>query len=154
MVSKADFSFLGPFLFASILILIFWGVILSFISAYSTVSIGSSMAFSLFGALLFCGFIVSPPPLAPSLSQLRLEATERCSLPSTQIYDTNQIINNMGVVCHAGLEPQTGRPQSATHTCEPRLGQDDYVIAAIELYLDVVNLFMYILMCSSLTGNN
>ena len=65
MVSKADFSFLGPFLFASILILIFWGVILSFISAYSTVSIGSSMAFSLFGALLFCGFIVSSPPPRP-----------------------------------------------------------------------------------------
>ena len=58
-ISKADFSFLGPFLFASILILIFWGLILSFIAAFSTVTIGISMAFSLFGALLFCGFIVS-----------------------------------------------------------------------------------------------
>ena len=48
-------------------------------------------------------------------------------LPCTQIYDTNQIINNMGV--------------------------DDYIIAAIELYLDIINLFMYILMCSSLAGD-
>ena len=58
-ISKADFGFLGPFLFASTLILIFWGLILSFIAAFSTVTIGISMAFSLFGALLFCGFIVS-----------------------------------------------------------------------------------------------
>jgi len=99
-ISKADFGFLGPFLFASILILIFWGLILSFIAAFSTVTIGISMTFSLFGAVLFCGFI---------------------------IYDTNQIINNMGV--------------------------DDYIIAAIELYLDIINLFMYILMCSSLAGD-
>jgi len=99
-VSKVDFGFLGPFLFASTLILIFWGLILGFISAFSTASIGVSMAFSLFGALIFCGFI---------------------------IYDTNQIINRMGV--------------------------DDFIIAAIELYLDIINLFMYILMCSSLSSD-
>ena len=45
----------------------------------------------------------------------------------TQIYDTNQIINRMGV--------------------------DDFIIAAIELYLDIINLFMYILMCSSLSSD-
>jgi FtsH-binding integral membrane protein len=80
------------------------------------------MAFSLFGALLFCGFIVSraPLPAVPRGSSAPL-------LPCTQIYDTNQIINKMGV--------------------------DDYIIAAIELYLDIINLFMYILMCSSLSGD-
>tara|TARA_B100000780_G_scaffold51496_1_gene31831 strand:- start:310 stop:411 length:102 start_codon:yes stop_codon:yes gene_type:complete len=33
------------------------------------------------------------------------------------------------------------------------MGVDDYIIAAIELYLDIINLFMYILMCSSLSGD-
>jgi len=33
------------------------------------------------------------------------------------------------------------------------MGVDDYIIAAIELYLDIINLFMYILMCSSLRGD-
>ena len=33
-------------------------------------------------------------------------------------------------------------------------GVDDYIIAAIELYLDVVNLFLFILQILSLTGNN
>ena len=33
------------------------------------------------------------------------------------------------------------------------MGVDDYIIAAIELYLDIINLFMYILMCSSLAGD-
>ena len=125
-VSKADFGFLGPFLFASTLILIFWGLILSFVSAFSTVSIGFMMFFSLFGALVFCGFIVgrTRTPCTPVVLPVSSSAA-RCP---PQIYDTNQIINNMGV--------------------------DDFAIAAIELYLDVVNLFLYILMCSSLAGNN
>ena len=74
--SKVDFGFLGPFLFASTLILIFWGLILGFISAFSTVSIGVSMAFSLFGALIFCGFIVrrAAPPLPACYSSRELSA--------------------------------------------------------------------------------
>jgi FtsH-binding integral membrane protein len=124
-VSKVDFGFLGPFLFASTLILIFWGLILGFISAFSTASIGVSMAFSLFGALLFCGFIVrrAVPPSQPAIPRGSSAPLPHC----TQIYDTNQIINRMGV--------------------------DDFIIAAIELYLDIINLFMYILMCSSLSSD-
>jgi Integral membrane protein, interacts with FtsH len=44
------------------------------------------------------------------------------------IYDTNNIMRHFGV--------------------------DDYVIAAIELYLDVINLFRYLLMFLSLAGGS
>ena len=33
------------------------------------------------------------------------------------------------------------------------MGVDDFIIAAIELYLDIINLFMYILLCSSLSSD-
>ena len=42
------------------------------------------------------------------------------------IYDTNNIMKHFGV--------------------------DDYIIAAIELYLDVINLFRYLLMCLVFSG--
>jgi FtsH-binding integral membrane protein len=32
-----------------------------------------------------------------------------------------------------------------TYMITSRLGYDDYIVAAIELYLDLVNLFLYIL---------
>ena len=34
------------------------------------------------------------------------------------------------------------------------LGVDDYIIAAIELYLDVINMFLYILQLLVLCGRN
>tara|TARA_B110001452_G_scaffold263097_1_gene264058 strand:- start:42 stop:1130 length:1089 start_codon:yes stop_codon:yes gene_type:complete len=34
------------------------------------------------------------------------------------------------------------------------LSVDDYVIGAVELYLDILNLFLYLLQCLSLTSNN
>ena len=40
-----------------------------------------------------------------------------------------------------------------TYLITSKLGYDDYIIAAIELYLDIINLFMYILMCSSLSSD-
>ena len=99
--SRVDFSFLGAFLFAGVIILMIWGAIFACILSFTGTSPGVMMAFSLFGALLFCGFIV---------------------------YDTSEIIRNYGV--------------------------DDYIVGAIQLYLDVIELFMYILMCASMTGNN
>eukprot|EP00908_Phaeocystis_cordata_P019199 Transcript_30697.p1 GENE.Transcript_30697~~Transcript_30697.p1 ORF type:complete len:442 (-),score=170.45 Transcript_30697:72-1247(-) len=99
--SKLEFECMGPFLFAACLILFFWSIIYVVIASFSTVPSGFLMAFSLFGALLFCGFI---------------------------IYDTNMIINHYGV--------------------------DDFIVGAIQLYLDVCELFVYILMCGSLAGGN
>jgi FtsH-binding integral membrane protein len=32
-----------------------------------------------------------------------------------------------------------------TYMITQRLGYDDYIVAAIELYLDVINLFLYVL---------
>jgi len=40
-----------------------------------------------------------------------------------------------------------------THMIMTHFGVDDYIIAAIELYLDVVNLFQYLLLCLA-SGNN
>ena len=39
-----------------------------------------------------------------------------------------------------------------TYMIITRLGVDDYIIAAVELYLDVINLFLYILQCLVLSG--
>lgn len=84
--SKIDFSFMGGFLSCGLFILILWGIALSFLGWRT------SLLYSLFGALLFCGYI---------------------------LYDTSNIIK--------------------------RMGPDDYVPAAVELYLDVINLFLFIL---------
>lgn len=100
MQSRFDFDFCGPFLFAALLLLILWSSIMSIVYALKPdVAPGWEIAFSLVGALIFCGMI---------------------------IYDTNKIVKHLGV--------------------------DDYVIGAVELYLDVINLFLYLLSCLSLTS--
>lgn len=83
-----DFSFLGPFLFASLWGLIIWG----FFQVFFPVGPVGSTIFALGGALIFCGYIV---------------------------FDTYNII--------------------ARHDL------DDYIWASLNLYLDIINLMLYIL---------
>ena len=90
MQSRVDFAFLGPGLVALLFVFLFWSLFCFWLPGAAAFS--STKLISLFGALLFCGFI---------------------------IYDTNMIMKYMGV--------------------------DDYIIAAIELYLDIVNLFLFLL---------
>lgn len=87
LTTKRDFSFLGAGLFAGLVILLVWSLMnMIFHFAFGR------MVFSLFGAVLFSGYI---------------------------LYDTSQIIHN--------------------------LTPDDYVEGAINLYLDIINLFLYLL---------
>ena len=79
--------------------MIFWSWITFWLVPYS--SFAFSQLYSLFGAILFCGFI---------------------------IYDTNNIMRRFGV--------------------------DDWLIAAIELYLDVINLFLFLLQLLSGGGRS
>jgi len=99
MQSKIDWDFLGPGLFAGLWIMIFWSWFSFWIVPAAYFS--SRSVISLFGAILFCGFI---------------------------IYDTNMIMKHLGV--------------------------DDYIIAAIELYLDFINLFLYLLQLLSACSNS
>jgi len=84
--SKVDWSFMGAGLSSALWILIFWGLF----SALFGVPAGG--LYSLFGALLFSGYI---------------------------IFDTFLITQ--------------------------KLGYDDYILASVTLYLDLVNLFLFIL---------
>lgn len=91
-VSKADFSYMGGYLFVSL-------VSLSFLGFFAIIT-GSSVLIFFYqcaGVLIFSCFI---------------------------LYDTSQIIH--------------------------KYGPDDYIIASIDLYLDIINLFLYLL---SLLGN-
>jgi len=92
MVCPCDFNFLGPFLFASLILLILWGNFLYFGMYFFGYSAGWNTGYCIIGTFIFSGYI---------------------------IYDTNQILKH--------------------------LGPDDYIIAAIELYLDLINLFLLIL---------
>ncbi|KAJ4912279.1 Bax inhibitor-1 family protein [Raphanus sativus] len=83
-----DFSFLEPFLFGALLIIL----VFSIIQVLHPLGKLSSMIFSCFASVVFCGYIV---------------------------YDTNQLIK--------------------------KLNYDEYIHAAICLYLDVINLFLHIL---------
>ncbi|KAL0551106.1 hypothetical protein IC582_010188 [Cucumis melo] len=83
-----DFNFLGPFLFASLLVLFMFGLIQIFFPLGKL----SVMIFSGLSALIFCGYIV---------------------------YDTDNLIK--------------------------RFTYDDYIWAAVSLYLDIVNLFLALL---------
>ncbi|PKA64959.1 BI1-like protein [Apostasia shenzhenica] len=83
-----DFSFLGPFLSVSLLVLIIFGIVQVF---FPFGAIGTSI-YGCIGAIIFAGFI---------------------------IYDTDNLIK--------------------------RHSYDEYICAAISLYLDVVNLFLYIM---------
>eukprot|EP01012_Entosiphon_sulcatum_P027409 TRINITY_DN33038_c0_g1_i1.p1 TRINITY_DN33038_c0_g1~~TRINITY_DN33038_c0_g1_i1.p1 ORF type:complete len:269 (+),score=65.14 TRINITY_DN33038_c0_g1_i1:41-808(+) len=85
-MTKRDFSFLGAGLFTCLWVLIGWSL-LSAIIGFQT-----GVIFSLFGALLFCGFI---------------------------LFDTSKIINNYSY--------------------------DDHIVASIDLYLDILNLFLFVL---------
>ncbi|CAK8573922.1 unnamed protein product [Lathyrus sativus] len=83
-----DFSFLGPFLFASLMVLLMFGLIQMFCPLGPL----GRMVYAGLGALIMCGFIV---------------------------YDTCDLIK--------------------------RYSYDDYIWAAIAIYGDIINLFMYIL---------
>ncbi|XP_022138740.1 BI1-like protein isoform X1 [Momordica charantia] len=83
-----DFSFLDPFLFASLLVLFLFGLI-QILFPLGKLSV---MIYSALSALLFCGYIV---------------------------YDTDNLIK--------------------------RFSYDDYIWAAVTLYLDIVNLFLALL---------
>ncbi|KAH9764864.1 protein lifeguard 4 [Citrus sinensis] len=80
-----DFSFLGPFLSASLLVLIVFGIFMFFFRVGKV----AHMIYGLMGAIIFSGYIV---------------------------YDTNNLIK--------------------------RYTYDEYITAAIELYLDIVNIFI------------
>lgn len=83
-----DFNFLGPFLFAAIMILMVFGLIQVFIPMGKV----STMVYGALGAIIFCGYI---------------------------IYDTDNLIK--------------------------RYTYDEYIWAAVALYLDIINLFMSLL---------
>ncbi|KAG2239229.1 hypothetical protein Bca4012_023987 [Brassica carinata] len=83
-----DFSFLAPFLFGSLLIVL----VFTLIQIFHPLGKITSMIFSCLASVLFCGYIV---------------------------YDTNQLIK--------------------------KLNDDEYIRAAISLYLDVINLFVQLL---------
>ncbi|KAK8444162.1 hypothetical protein SEVIR_9G094000v4 [Setaria viridis] len=83
-----DFSFLGPFLFAGVMIL----VVFSLIQLFFPLGRVSLMVYGGLAALIFCGYI---------------------------IYDTDNLIK--------------------------RYSYDEYVWAAVALYLDVINLFLSLL---------
>ena len=85
-----DWGFLGPGLTATLFLLILWSWMTFWLVPQATFAF--SQMYSLFGALLFCGFV---------------------------IYDVNNIMRRFGV--------------------------DDWLIASIELYLDVINLFLFLL---------
>ncbi|XP_050365581.1 protein LIFEGUARD 4-like [Argentina anserina] len=80
-----DFSFLGPFLFAALIVLLGFSLIQIFHPLGKT----SHMIFGIVGCIIFCGYVV---------------------------YDTDELIK--------------------------RHQYDEYVIAAIGLYLDAINLFL------------
>ncbi|KAF8326537.1 glutamate binding protein [Cantharellus anzutake] len=86
--SKYDFSGMGPFLFAGLLVMIFSGLVSLFLPFNQT----ADLIYSICGALLFSGYVV---------------------------YDTYVITK--------------------------RLSPDEYIMGAISLYLDFINLFLYIL---------
>jgi FtsH-binding integral membrane protein len=92
--SKYDFSWMGTGLSIGLVLLIMWGLV------NAIFGFQIRFLYGLFGALLFCGFI---------------------------IYDTKQI--------------------------QTKYGLDEYVVAAIELYLDFINLFVHILAMMGGDGN-
>ncbi|KAL5542016.1 hypothetical protein UlMin_009726 [Ulmus minor] len=89
-----DFSFLGPFLFASLMVLMVFALIQIFLPLGKL----TLMIYSALAAVIFCGYI---------------------------IYDTDNMIK--------------------------RYSYDDYIWAAVALYLDVVNLFLSLLTILRLT---
>ncbi|KAK7343409.1 hypothetical protein VNO77_12126 [Canavalia gladiata] len=84
----SDFSFLGPFLFAALMVMLLFSIIQLLVPLGPT----GRMVFAGLGALVMCGFIV---------------------------YDTNDLIK--------------------------RYSYDEYIWAAISIYGDIINLFIYLL---------
>lgn len=92
--SRLDFSFLAPFLFFGIFLLMLWSCIMSIAFCFGGYSASWSLVGAIIGMILFVAFIV---------------------------YDTYMIVTCVGV--------------------------DDYILAAIELYLDIINFFLLALSC-------
>eukprot|EP00903_Cladosiphon_okamuranus_P011031 g10418.t1 len=92
--TKIDFSFLGGALFASLWVLMLWGLVMA------VFGFQQSYLYSLAGAVIFSLYI---------------------------LYDTSLLMNH--------------------------LGYDEYIVASISLYLDILNLFLYILKLLSSRDN-
>ena len=166
-VTKKDFSFMGQGLFAGLILLIVWGALLSalcrpgcpchastllmhpshspcagFLQSFIDFGPGGRMIFSLIGSLIFVGceplarrnltrgttceqrLALYPAWAAPALSRpahiaLPVLTAGRPCLAADILYDTSMIMHYMG--------------------------PDDYIMAAVTLYLDIINLFLYLL---------
>merc|ERR1719375_1213513 len=94
-----DFTGFGPYLFAGLMVLCMFGLVLSILGWCGVRIDWLLMFYDACGVLLFTFYIV---------------------------YDTQLILGEWG-----------GHQQ--------QFGLDDYVFAALNLYLDIINLFLYIL---------
>jgi hypothetical protein len=98
--SKTDFTGMGPYLFAALLVLCVFGFVISIMSMFMPGKIDwLIMLYDIIGVMLFTFYIV---------------------------YDTQLILGEWG-----------------GHKCQ--FGIDDYCFAALNLYLDIINLFLHVL---------
>jgi len=97
--TKTDFTGFGPYLFAALVVLLVFGLVLSLLSMFGVMFSWLIMLYDACGVLLFTFYIV---------------------------FDTQMLIGEWG-----GHKMQ--------------FGVDDYVFAALNLYLDIINLFLHIL---------
>jgi FtsH-binding integral membrane protein len=97
--TKKDFTGLGPYLFAGLVVFAAFGLLLSILSICGVNIDGALMVYDVIGVLIFTFYIV---------------------------FDTQRILGE-----HGGHKVQ--------------FGVDDYVFAALTLYLDIINLFLYLL---------
>jgi len=97
--TKTDFTGFGPYLFAALVVLLVFGLVLSLLSMFGANISWLIMLYDACGVLLFTFYIV---------------------------FDTQLLIGEWG-----GHKVQ--------------FGIDDYVFAALNLYLDIINLFLHIL---------
>lgn len=97
--TKSDFTGMGPYLFAALLSLIGFGLVISLLSMFGINIPGANLLYGFCGVLIFTFYIV---------------------------FDTQLIVGEY-------------------HGHKHQFGIDDYVFAALNLYLDIINLFLQLL---------
>jgi hypothetical protein len=102
-----------------------------------------SMALAIVGVALFVGFII--------YECATRSADPRVPCATRSICSAHAPAADAPPPCDA-RSPSSGVRLHSTYMIITRLGVDDYIIAAIELYLDVINMFLFVLQLLVLCG--
>lgn len=131
LITPLDWNFMYPFIFVGALLILLWAILAPLLYCCGTVPNGLTLVRSLFEAIT---------STCPHRTRIQMTLS-----PSGSPF--SQFFGIVGTIVFSGFIIYD------TNNIMRYLGLDDFIIASVELYLDVVNLFLCILTLFQVSSN-